>query len=507
MKGTLILAVSGFSIKLVGVLFKFVLARIIGDEGFGLYTRAYSLYTPILVLFVSGIPVAISHLSATESMTKGKTNTGIFTTMLTFNAFFGLFLAGSFMLGAKMLAGGLLGDIDVYPSLIGIGPAILIGAILAVFRGYFQGLEQMTPTAVSQFVEQLVRVASGLVLVSLLIGAGPAIGASGVTIGSGIGGLAGLIVLIGFYIYGRRSGLVPKKNGKWIQLHLVGRVMKFALPVTLGALAISLMQFLDGLIIPRRLEMIGYLKAEVRAIYGGFGMANSLVIFPTIIATALAVNLIPAIAKSNLTSKKLTYYRIGEAVKWGAIVSFPASIGLFLLAEPLSWLLFRTDKAILPLQVLCWTVPLISLQTVITGIIQGLGNTYLPARNLFIGGIFNGVINYSLTPIFGIRGAALGTVFGYLISLCGNLRDLKRQTGFKKLRKIIMPSIMASLGMGGVLYLINWGFKWGKLARAYQVTGIVLIGVVSYFLLLVLFKGITRKEMKKIIFGERGDSA
>lgn len=493
-KGTLIMASSGLLIKLIGFLFKIVLARVIGSEGYGIYTIAYSLYSPLLMLFVSGIPVAISQLSAADSALKGKKSPQIFSTMLFFNSFFGLLLAGLFFLLIKPIANGVLNDPQVIPALMGITPAIFFAAMLAVFRGYFQGLQQMSPTAVSQMAEQVIRVSSSLVMIIFLLKSGPAWGALGVTLAAGVGGFAGLLVLIGYYITWRRQKKIPSPSGHWFQWKIVQKIMQLAVPITIGALAISLMQFLDGTIIPRRLVAMGFLRDEARAIFGGFGMANSLTTFPTILATAISVNLIPAIARSSLQSPKLTTYRIGQAIRWGGIISFPAVIGLFLLAGPITKLIYGTGLVEVPLKVLCWSIAIISLHTITTGIIQGLGKTYLPAKYLLIGGLVNGVINYTLTPIFGIRGAAFGTIIGYLISLGGNLRELTKLTGFRRFWQISLPAILAAFSMGVVVLIVNY---WAnQLALINQVIITVVSGVCSYLIFLILYKGISIREIK-----------
>lgn len=497
-KGTLILAISGFIIKLIGFFFKVILARIIGDEGFGIYNVAYSIYSPVLILFVSGIPVAISQLSARENGINGMNNSNIFATMLLFNSIFGLILALIFVLLAQIIAVGLVKDTQVLPALVGIGPAIFFGALLAVFRGYFQGMQKMLPTALSQLIEQIIRVGAALFLIHLLMEYGNSIKILGVTAAAGIGGFAGLLVLLLFYLSAKKSGEIPVLNRGWFQINIIAKVMKLAIPITLGALAIALMQFLDGTIVPRRLIAIGYSQPEARALFGGFGMANSLVSFPISIAVAISVNLLPLIARDCVKSPKLTQYRIGQAIRWSGIIGFPASLGLFLLAYPATKLIFNTEHAFLPLQVLSWSVILISLNTVVTGIIQGFGKTYLPAKNLVLGGVVNGLINYTLTPLLGIRGAALGTIFGYLISLRGNLRDLKQLTGFKNTWNILFPSFAASITMGGIVYLSLYMFQRFEFNQFQLVSITVMVGIISYIFLLLLFKGITFSEIKSL---------
>lgn len=497
-KGTLIMAGSGLLIKVIGFLFKIILARVIGTEGYGIYTIAYSIYSPLLMLFVSGIPVAISQLSAADNALKGQTNPQIFSTMLAFNSFFGLLLAGLFFSLVRPIAHSIIKDPQVIPALLGITPAIFLGAMLAVFRGYFQGLQQMMPTAVSQMAEQMVRVSSSLLMIVFLLGSEPARGALGVTLAAGLGGLAGLVILLGYYLTWYRQGKIPAFSGDWFQWKIVKKIMQLAIPITIGALAISLMQFLDGTIIPQRLVAMGFFQDEARAIFGGFGMATSLTTFPTILATAISVNLIPAIARSSLKSPQLTNYRIAQAIRWGGIISFPAVVGLFLFAGPITRLIYGTGLVEAPLKVLSWSVALIALHTITTGILQGLGKTYIPAKYLLIGGIVNGLINYTLTPVLGIRGAAFGTLCGYLISLIGNFRELTKLTGFSRIWQISLPAGLAAVGMGVVLLIVDY---WtNSLALINQVALALASGSVSYLICLILFKGISIREIKGLIF-------
>ena len=186
LKGALILSVAGFFVKGIGFLNWIILSRVLGAEGIGLYQMAYPVYLLALSLSSAGLPVAISIVTA-EKLARGDYRGAgrVFHVSLSVLTLTGLFLSLAVWTGAQSLIElKLIRDPRAYYSILALAPAIFFVTLLSSFRGYLQGWQRMTPTAVSQVVEQLLRVATMLIFASLLLPQGIEYAAAGATLGA-----------------------------------------------------------------------------------------------------------------------------------------------------------------------------------------------------------------------------------------------------------------------------------------------------------------------------------
>ena len=506
LKGTAILAGAAFISKFLGLIYKVVLSRTIGDLGLGLYEKVYPIYTMILTVAIVGIPVAISKLvSEKRAEDKYVAADYIFKSALKINFIFGLIATIILIILAKPIARYGLDDIDVYYSIIAIAPAIFIVSIMASYRGYFQGRRNMMPTAISQVVEQLIRMTTMITLAYFLLPYGVEFGAAGAASGALWGAIGGLIViLIIYYRYQNNKSETKEDNqGKLPSFKKVmNRIFSLAFPVTIGALILPLMRFIDASMITRRLKVAGFSHQLATSLYGQFnGMAMTLVRFPTVIAASLAVNLVPAISEAyTLNKDKLAKSRINKAFKLAIYVSLPASMGLFILAKPLCEMIFANAQAAISLRYVSLGVVSVSLQQMTSSILQGFDRPKIPARNLFFGALLNAILNYFLTarPSLGIRGAALGTLAGFTLAAILNIIDVfkvtKPQFNYKSL--LLLPTI-SGIVMSLLVYVTY--YRLNKLVGIISSTLIaVIVGISSYGLALLLTGGLKKEDLKLI---------
>jgi stage V sporulation protein B len=265
------------------------------------------------------------------------------------------------------------------------------------------------------------------------------------------------------------------------------------------------MNLVDAAIVPQRLQVAGFEGELGIELFGQLsGMAMVLVNFPTIITISLAASLVPSISEAfALKNDKLIKKRTESALRLTILIGLPASVGLFTLAKPLTTVIFNNSQAAIPLRFVSWGVLFITLQLTTAAILQGLGKTSIPARNLFIGAIINGVINFTLTalPQFGIRGAALGTVTGFAIAAILNLIYVKLTTNFRlKYKVLILKPSLAGFLMGIIVKSgFSLRFKVIELLPDYgymiSVFAIVLIAILSYILILLLLKEIKYSDL------------
>ncbi|MGM0501107.1 MAG: putative polysaccharide biosynthesis protein [Bacillota bacterium] len=505
LKGTAILAGAAFISKFLGLIYKVVLSRTIGDLGLGLYEKVYPIYTIILTVAIVGIPVAISKLvSEKRAENKNAEADYIFQSALKINFIFGLLATILLIVLAKPIARYGLDDINVYYSIIAIAPAVFIVSIMASYRGYFQGRRNMMPTAISQVVEQLIRMTTMITLAYLLLPSGVEFAAAGAASGAVWGAIGGLIIIL--IIYYRYQDKAKPQNNKQEQFpgfkKVMNRIFSLAFPVTIGALILPLMRFIDASMITRRLKVAGFSHDLATSLYGQFnGMAMTLVRFPTVIATSLAVNLVPAISEAYaLDREKTARNRIYKAFKLAIYFSVPASLGLFILAEPLCVMIFANAEAAVSLRYVSLGVIAVSLQQMTSSILQGFDQPKLPARNLFFGAVLNAILNYFLTaiPALGIRGAALGTLAGFTLAAVLNIIEVFKVTkpkfNYKSL--LLFPAISGSV-MSIIVYLTY--HRLNKLAGIITSTlTAVLVGVFSYGMLLLITGGLKKEDLRLI---------
>ena len=510
LEGTMILAIAALTSKFLGFFYRMVLARLIEDSGLGIYEKVYPIYVTILTVSIVGVPVAISKLvSEKKALNKDKLADYIFKIALKFSCIFGLTATILLIIFAKPIAEYILDDPNTYYSIIAIAPAVLVVSVMASFRGYFQGQQKMMPTAISQVIEQFVRIIALLILAYLLLPFGIEFAAAGAASGAFFGAVAGLIVLYFVYFKKEKFQFSVKDNKKFPDSKKVLRnIFDLALPVSIGGLVLPVMRSIDMLLISRRLRVAGFSFEQANSLFGQFnGMAMVLVRFPTVIAASLAVSLVPAISEANeLEVDALINSRVTKAFKLIAIISIPSAIGLFILAEPLCRLIFNNTQAALPLRYLSFGVIAVSLQQMTSSILQGFNRPKLPAINLFFGALLNAVLNYTLTaiPELNIRGAAIATVAGFSLAAILNIYFVFKLTKPKlNYLNLIYKPLFASVLMGGVVYFINkflQGLGFDILALIFS----VLAGIIIYFIVLLLSRVVTEKDLSALpMIGEK----
>ena len=506
------LAVTGIAARIIGAVFRVVLAAILGDEGIGLYQYAYPIYSTLLVISTAGIPVALSKIMAEKIALKDyREAERVFTIAFYLLALSGLLITLVMLFGARFISVVLIKDIKAVYPLMAISPAIFFVTVMASLRGFFQGQQNMVPTAGSQLLEQLVRVGFSITLVFLLIPAGLEYAAAGATSGAAAGGLAGLLLLAVLYLKNRNNlkelGLRQKVHQPAGVGQIIRRIFSLAIPVTVGGLVIPLITMIDLAIVPRQLIAAGFELERARALYGQLtGMAGSVVYFPNVVALALSMSLVPAISEAYALQNKVQIQgRTAMAIKLTVLFSLPAAAGLYLLAEPITVLLFNNAEAGYSLAYMSWSVVPLCLYVATTGLIQGLGKPIVPALNMFYGGLVKTALAWHLTaiPALNVGGAALASVAGLLVAAALNLLYVKRKTSWiVNLRELLFLPLFSTLLMAVVVYFcfsgimrLGSGFSSQGLLNALAVFISILVGFFIYGLALLFSGGLNRAEL------------
>lgn len=464
-RGAVILAAASAISRLLGVVYIIALPRIIRDEGMGLMQMVRPIYSFAVILSVAGLPVALSKLVA-EQMAIGSMRGArqVFRWALGIMLTLGFVFTGALLLGGRWLVAIIVRDPLAYPVLMAMTPSIVLLSAIAALRGFFQGMQYMTPSAASQVVEQVGRVGSMLVLAITFMPRGVEYGAAGASLGGALGSLVGLVILSIYYVTWHRttkdvhSSQARQDTSRVSGWRVLRRLFSLSLPMVLGSMLWPTMQMIDTGLVPLRMQAAGFSVEAIRESLGYLGMALSLMHFPNVLTTALAVTLVPAVAEAEaLNAHRQIRHRVTEALRLTMLFGIPSSTGLLCLAGPISTLLFGYGQVAEPLQILAVGTLAVGVFQVCSGILQGLGLVLLPVYSLIVGVLFKLGLNYWLTalPVLGIKGAAWGTVTGFCVAGLLNLRAVSHHAGIDwDLTRLLLKPIVASIIMGLSVILV-----------------------------------------------------
>jgi len=503
--GALVLLLSGLFNRILGFIYEVFMIRLIQPEGIGLFNMIYPVYVLVVVMATAGIPVAIAKL-VSEETARGNLPGAyrIFKICL-----FTLMASGAIFtvlcyLGASFLLRYVFINPKAYYCFLFLIPGIIIVPLCSAFRGFFQGLQQMTPTALTQSLEQLIRCVAGFLIAYMLLPKGIEYAAAGASLGVVTGELAGFVSIL--LIYVRNRPVVPSvfKVLRFESFYSIAvRVFNLAFPVSLTRLASTTLLWIDAVLIPKRLLSNGMGMSEATSSYGQFvGISQSLLFAPAIITLSLATALLPAIsgalAVKNFTTVRM---RCEDAVRITLIAAMPSTVVYVFLSEELCGLIFGYPKAGTSLSILALGGPFLYLVQTTTGILQGLGKASRPFINMAVASLFKITGIYYLTgvPQFGVQGTAAALAVYYMIMALLNLADVRKYTGLEiRLPKLLFKPLFAAAVMSIVILLSKSYLFACTHSESLATMGTVLGGMFIYVLILILSGGISIKDLNRL---------
>ncbi len=524
-----ILAFAGILARFIGFLYRMPLTAMLGDRGNAVYSSGYYIYTLFLIISSAGLPAAISKMvSERIAVNKYREAHSIFRISLIFAFFTGFISMLILYYGAIWLEnfGGVTGS---RYAIMTLAPTVFIVSIMSCFRGYFQGMKSTMPTAISQVTEQIINAIFSILMCYVLlnaaftanfIGGNIAGAAAGGTIGTGVGALVGLLTLIYIYnknkneIYGHvKNDLNSVKSSRLILKELVFT----AVPIILGAAVFSITNIIDmKMIMARLMDSGAFTNNEAEVLYGQLtGKYLVITSLPISISTSLATASIPEIAEEiALKNKRAANEKINFTVKLTMIISIPAAIGISVLANPILWFLFpsQRDGGIL-LMVGGISVIFLALTQIMGGMLQGISKFYVPVFAAICGAFVKIILNYFLVaiPAINVVGAVIGTIACYMVASIIDCVYVQKTTNtkFDVMGIFIKPSISA-LAMGvsvfvsyKIIFIIFNIIVNGYIANSISMVCSVFIGVIIYFVCLYKIGGINKKEISNMPFGRK----
>ena len=501
-KGSIILGSAGILTRFLGLFFRWPLIMLIGDEGIGYYQMSYPLYM-FFIAMASGVPVAISKMISERNATNDIY--GSFEVMkesAILMAIIGTGTTLALFFFAKEIIVLLKWDAKAYYSLIGISFAPIVISFVTIFRGFFQGLQNMTPSAISQIIEQLGRVIFGVGLAVILLPRGIEYSAGGAAFGATAGAILGASYLYSKYKKMKRQYKI--KNVK-INTEILNTILKIAIPISLGTTVGSIMNLIDSILVPQKLLDAGFTKTQSTILYAQLtGKASVIVNIPLTISMAICTSLIPIIAEVFILKKhKELMEKIDVSMKMATIIAIPCTFGLFFLAEPVMKFIFPGRfEGIEILKYLSLTIPFIIITQTTTAILQGTGNYIIPVINLLIGCIIKIVLTWILVPLgrFNIYGAVIASFGAYTVVSILNIITMKYKLKIKmKLYEIVIKPMYASVIMM-LFVLISYNFLYkNTTSNGISCLISIVLGMIIYVSLIIAFKMFNIEEIRSRI--------
>ncbi len=557
--GALIMTIGMFIVKLAGAAFKIPLSYILGGVGFGYFTTAYNMYSPIHALATAGLPIAISRM-VSGYMTQGRYKdvklmhkisiplfmaTGLFGSLL--------MIFGSFYYVQLVNAPG-----SLY-SLLALAPTIFFSCLISIYKGYYEGLRNMIPTAVSEIIEAFGKVIFGISLSWLTVSYGmsefqkfgtvfgtayetkeaaklailPWVSAAAV-VGITLGSVAGyLYMLIKFKISG--DGITPEELKEAPKPYPVRKIMKMLLsisiPVALGAIIMNVASAIDSTLIQTRLNDImtstpeallkvyGSLIPEqtVKAgkvhifLLGCFGYMNTVAMVLPTITQGFAISALPNVTSAWVSGvKEKIKSSIETVLKVTSIVSLPIGIGMSVLSLPIMDLIYNTfgknksaEEVIISshiMSIYALGIIFVAIGTPICSTLQAVGRADIPLKALAAGVVMKIALNYILVgiPEINIQGAGIGTLICYLFVCAVTLFSLKRQTKVSlDFTGVFLKPLLCALVCGATAWA-SQGLM--ALVIPYKLATVIAIALaaVAYVFALFLTKTVTSKDLATI---------
>ncbi|MBO5281994.1 MAG: polysaccharide biosynthesis protein [Lachnospiraceae bacterium] len=517
-----ILAAAGFISRIIGLLYVSPVTRIIGSVGLGYYQSAYNYYAIVLMISSYSIPSAISKVIAQKlSLREYRNAHRIFICAMYYVLGVGLIASLLLFFGA-----GHLVTESAVPVLRVLAPTIFVYGILGVLRGYFQAHKSMVQTSFSQILEQIVNAAVSIGaaygFIVLFMGtyerseveaeqtSRAVYGAMGSALGTGAGVLAALLFMAA--VYGLNRPMIQRRIRRDRTQHVDSyreisvMILQVVLPFILSTAIYNLSSSLNNKLytdIMIKLRQIG--ETQVVGDYGVFnGEAMKISNIPIAFASAMASAIIPTVSQL-VARRELAQARekTGQAVKTIMLISIPSAVGLFALAKPVTWLLFpdesTIDLATKILMALAISVVFYALSTLSNSILQGIGRVNTPIINAAIALLLQTAV---LVPLLlftdlGIYAVVIATIVYSGLTCVLNQLSMHKALGYRQeiVSTFVIP-LLASAFMGAIAWVVYESLLMLTGSIVVSVIPAILAAVAVYFVLLILFKGVTEEELR-----------
>ncbi|MBE6677899.1 MAG: polysaccharide biosynthesis protein [Ruminococcaceae bacterium] len=526
-----IISISNFAVKIIGVLFSIPLSNLLQGE-IAVFNAAYSVYAMLYMISTAGLPVATSRMvAASAKRGRAKEARQIYKICLLLFGVIGFVFALAMFVFADKIALWTTHYNSVYAMRV-IAPTLFFICVVSAIRGYLQGLRNMVPTAVSQFIEAFFKLSIGLGMAywSNSQGHSPAVQAAFAVLGITVGVFFGMIYLIIYSRFSKNIYTPLTDYGCDSNGAIIKKLAMVALPVTITSSALYMSHFADTIIVKKALIGSGFSEAVANEMYGAYtGLSTKLAdLLPSTFVFPIAISILPAISGALAAKKqKEADEYIHSSMRISGIIALPCSALLFVLARPLICVLFGStwgkpismldgdtvmpvDLAATALSILAIGIFFISLVSTTNALLQAIGKAYLPMIAVSVGAVCLVVSDLILVNITAVNiyGAPIGTLICYIVAFSFNTVSLKR-SGVKCVSPVTLyakpfiAAVAAGAASFGIYTLCNLISGDGRLVNLFRLGISGVVGLVVYCVVILLIKGITEKEIRLLPMGNK----
>lgn len=528
-----LLAVASIVVRIIGMVYRVPLTAIIGDEGNGYYTSAYSIYTLLLILSSFSMPTAVSKIVSANMVNGNYRNTHrVLKTACFYATIVGFLMFCMLWFGADFIAEVFLKKPFCKFALRALAPTVWIMAYLGILRGYFQGSGNMVPTAISQILEQILNAIVSILAASILFKKGAAanviyqsdkystaFGAAGGAIGTGAGALTALaffLVLYSSQMHEMHRNIREDRSRAdsygTIGLLLAGTM----LPILISSTVYNISSVIDDSIFGNIMTYLG--KAEdIVTEWGVFGEYHILFNIPVALSNALSSSLIPSLTRAVAEhNRRDTVSRVRYSIRFTMLIAIPATVGLCALADPICRMLFpgkNVGLLIMLTRIGSVAVVFYSLSTISNAILQGLGHLSIPLKHALISLVIH--IACLIALLFtgmGIYAVVISNiVFAFMMCFLNQLAIKKHVRLSYGVRETYVLPIIAAAVMGIAAFACSMGIRmvlpeaerYGRIGSVIEVAPSVVIAIVVYFGLLIKLHAFTAEDLDNMPMGGR----
>lgn len=480
-RGTMLLSGASLISRALGLIYLFPFQFMVGATGIMFYTYAYNYYAIMIGLATAGIPVAVSKFVAKyNALGEYDTSERLYRSGLKIMSltgivsFIALFLLAPYLAHRAIPGGDVNSDsyIDAVTMTIrGVSFALLLIPPMSMTRGYFQGYQSMGPTAISQILEQIVRIVFLLTGVSIAIyifDADAAWAATIATFSAFIGAIGSVAVLV-YYFRKRAPGLQELRDSQTVQsperplTDLYKELLTYAIPIVMVGLSTPLYQVIDQNTMNAALQSIGYtLEAAGNATAYLIADSHKIVLIPVSVATGLSLSATPLLTASfTQGNMKKVKKQISQIYQLAFFVTIPAVVGMILLSQETFHVLFPKDQeAWVYLLSYAPSALFLALYSVTAAVLQGINRQYFTIIATLAGLVTKYLLNAPLIHLTGDgTGAGYATILGYLVATGLMFFRITQTVDFpfsSVLRRTSLITIISAI-MGIGVALVKWG--------------------------------------------------
>ena len=400
-------------------------------------------------------------------------------------------------------------------SLKAVSVALLFTPIVASLRGYYQGRQNMRPTAITEVIEQMIRVIVGLSLAYMFYKTSLEKAAAGATFGASAGIIAALIMM--FAIYRLDSKARKSLAGRSIKTEesdrdRIKQLFAYLIPITIGACIMPIMINIDAAIIVRRLVATGWDHQTAKNLYGLIsGYVDPIIGLPNVFVDAICISMMPAVTTAfTLKHKEELDAHIRTGLKTMMVIAYPCAVGLIVLAKPILRMLYlkkieEADMAVPLLQILAVSIVTLAVMRILAASLQGVGKMNLPVINLFIGAVVKVILTFILVgiPALNVNGAGISSVCAYLTAGILNYKALRKYADVRlDIAGVFVKPLVASLIMGAGAYAVYKLVFLATSGNAISTLFAIIIAVIIYFVAVFKTGAISREEVSLIPKGD-----